>query len=1113
DASIDEVIERKSEHREALDKALEKVQEDIAENGTTPENTKRKQVIEEEIFNTDNQIAELEQVKKASADTVDITDISESEKQAIIDEVDKSYRIDIGDLSEDYMNNEVDKDEVIKRKQKYIDKIDKELERIEKAILNNEDLQENNKRKTVLNSEKRRALIEIEELEQSTEIDSETITENRNNAIQDAELTSDEKEALVSNNKDIETLKLKEQALSKIENKLTKSIENTTSLVEKRSINSTLEEVKKEKRQVQIEIGDLSQEQKEPLIADNNEKINKSLDEQQQSDIKNSEEKINEYNSEKEKLEKSIAESDSQKEVEKSQKKLEKVEKKIAKEETKILEKTTETGNDVAEKEVNKLKLDEKSSLTAIEAEKELLESEQLIQKAENTKDPIKKANLLKEAQEKQNNAIAKSEEEQNKRKAVILIGDITSSKELNSIDPKNVYETTSDIEDEQIQIGIRLMEIEDQLNQIDALLPSLSKKESEVLKTQKEELLVVQEKLQEKKNENSKRLAEIEKEKKITNNKGVDENALNNELSYEKEVEIAQTEKYKDISRAVNTLEQKQYELKVKEEKLVEEKKNLKEQMESIENNENPTVEEEAEITKTLSNIEKTNNDIAVLKNEIKEEQDNINQRLPDNPEEREQIENMVARNVDPIVEAPTLPTMSTGIVLLDGNQKTYSDENPIPLTAEKPEGLVFRVQIGAFSKPVPNETFNDFSPVTGEEVRPGLIRYMAGYFGGRGDATEARNQIRTMGYNDAFVVAYCDGERIPVYRAEQLLASGACVPSITTSGKPILTAEEATDQNNGTTFEKELDEFAYNKAPGAAEADVAESKMGLYYTVQVGVYNKPVSAKQLKNISPLITKRLPNGQMRYSSGVFDNLDDAREKRNEAIERGITDAFIVAYFKGERITVSQAKKLVEENGEEIFELNTPTIVKRNKVENKPDAPNPEPEKYFEDKTTQVQFVSKTTFSSYPTQVMQRYNSSDALFYFDDESGHINSVLYEQDSLPALNGFTDDFNQNSYYNGYRVESLDAISQEEAINKRDTVNELTATVLTKDLNNDLIQVILNSPLLKQIETTERGLKAVFYEVNSEEKINTLQIKLARFGASQLKKSVVSIETSN
>jgi hypothetical protein len=1113
DASIGEVIDRKTQHQETLEKALQNVQEDISENGTTSENSKRKNVIEKEIASTDRQIAELEQTKAATAGTNDVTEVSESEKQAVLEEVDKSYRFEIGDFSEDFMKNKVDKEKVIKRKQKYIDNIDKALKNVEEAISAEENIEDNTKRKDVLNEEKRRVSIEIDELEQANEISNETISENKSKAIQETDLNQKESEALNSNDDNLETLKLKEKALNKVEKTLENSKKNTSSIVEKRDINSTLENVKKEKRQVQIEIGDLSQDQKEDIIADNNQKVTNSLDDKQKYDIKKSKDKIDEYSSEKEELEKSIAKSDSPEEAETTQKKLDKIEEKIAKEETKILEETTETGNDVAEEEVNKLQLDEKTSLPVIDAEKDLLESQELMTRAENTKDPIKKAELLKEAQEKQNNAIEKNEKEQAQRKAKILIGDITSNKELNTIDPENVSETTADIEKEQVQIGIRLMEIDDQLNQIDALMTSLKNKEAEELKEQKDDLFIIQEKLEDKQSENKQRLTQIAEEKKETDNKGIDEASINNELTYKKEIEIAQTEEYKEISRAINTLEQKQYELKVKEEKLVEEKTNLKDQLEVIESKENPSQQEQEKITETLTEIDNTNHEIEIFKNEIREQQENINIRIPNDPEKREQIENMVARNVDPIIEAPTLPTMSTGLVLLDENRKTYTDENPIPLSIEKPEGLVFRVQIGAFSKPVPNETFNDFSPVTGEEVRPGLIRYMAGYFGGRGDATEARNQIRTMGYSDAFVVAYCDGERIPVYRAEQLLASGACVPTIEISGKPILTADEATDQNGGTTFKKELDEFAYNKAPGAAEADVAESKMGLYYTVQVGVYNKPVSAEQLKNILPLITKRLPNGQMRYSSGVFDNLDNAREKKSEAIERGITDAFIVAYFKGERITVSQAQKLVEENGQEIFESKNPTVVKRNKVENKPNTPDPEPEKYFKNKLVQTQFISKTAFDSYPTQVMQRYNSSGMLFYYDTISRKIMSLLYDQNSMPDLNGFENDFVEKNYFNGYEIKNIDATNQEEAINNNDTVNQLTATVLSSDLNDDLIQVILNSPLLKKAQTTERGLKAVFYEVNSEEGINNLQIKLARFGATRLKKSVVSIKQSN
>src|SRR5690606_10599686 len=137
---------------------------------------------------------------------------------------------------------------------------------------------------------------------------------------------------------------------------------------------------------------------------------------------------------------------------------------------------------------------------------------------------------------------------------------------------------------------------------------------------------------------------------------------------------------------------------------------------------------------------------------------------------------------------------------------------------------------------------TFTEFSPITGDVVRPGLIRYVAGFFNSRENATQARDKIRGMGYSDAFVVAYCDGERVPVYRAMELMNSGACVPSIEIQEKPILTAEEAQD-HGGASFIKELDEFAYNKAPGAVKADVAEAKMGLYFTVQVGVYNRPVS------------------------------------------------------------------------------------------------------------------------------------------------------------------------------------------------------------------------------------------------------------------------------
>src|SRR5690554_8123586 len=103
-----------------------------------------------------------------------------------------------------------------------------------------------------------------------------------------------------------------------------------------------------------------------------------------------------------------------------------------------------------------------------------------------------------------------------------------------------------------------------------------------------------------------------------------------------------------------------------------------------------------------------------------------------------------MIARDVAPINEAPTLPVIATGLVINPNNKNNYADENPIPLEVESPIGLVFRVQNGAFAKPVSSNTFTELTRMTADVDRAGLIRYVAGRFNSRATATEARNQIR---------------------------------------------------------------------------------------------------------------------------------------------------------------------------------------------------------------------------------------------------------------------------------------------------------------------------------------------------------------------------------
>jgi len=223
-----------------------------------------------------------------------------------------------------------------------------------------------------------------------------------------------------------------------------------------------------------------------------------------------------------------------------------------------------------------------------------------------------------------------------------------------------------------------------------------------------------------------------------------------------------------------------------------------------------------------------------------------------------------------------------------------------------------VYRVQIGAFAKPIPQNLFNKFNPVSGEKLNNGITRYMAGYFNNSKKVVEARDQIKQLGYADAFAVAYCDGKRITLAEARILEANGQCVAK----GENELVLEVATNTAEkmglgDTTKLVKVDELTYNQAPGAVKAEPIEKHLGLFFTVQVGAFNRPVAAGALYGIAPLNTLRLPNGQIRYTSGMFNTVEEARPKKQDAIDRGIKDAFITAYYKGERIQIADALKLL----------------------------------------------------------------------------------------------------------------------------------------------------------------------------------------------------------
>ncbi|CAI8168173.1 MAG: Uncharacterised protein [Crocinitomicaceae bacterium] len=255
--------------------------------------------------------------------------------------------------------------------------------------------------------------------------------------------------------------------------------------------------------------------------------------------------------------------------------------------------------------------------------------------------------------------------------------------------------------------------------------------------------------------------------------------------------------------------------------------------------------------------------------------------------------------------------PTVITQEIFLLTDEKVYSQENPIPLNPKIPKGLIFKVQVGAFRNPIPQDLFQGFAPISAEKVRDDITRYRVGYFKTYQDANQAKNQIRGLSssYRDAFVVAINNGERIKLSEARAILSNQpvTIIPPTSTSSTNSLS-------NLRTEIAQDLT---------LASVKTIDQTTGIFYSVQIGAFSKPLLKENALNISPLVVSRV-NNLYKYSTGEFNTLELAARRKAELIDDGIlTDAFIIAYNNGRSISLQQANSA---NPDRVVEYENPTI-------------------------------------------------------------------------------------------------------------------------------------------------------------------------------------------
>ena len=227
---------------------------------------------------------------------------------------------------------------------------------------------------------------------------------------------------------------------------------------------------------------------------------------------------------------------------------------------------------------------------------------------------------------------------------------------------------------------------------------------------------------------------------------------------------------------------------------------------------------------------------------------------------------------------ETPAIET-ATGVTT---QKEIITGETPInnSFTGDPVNTVVFRIQLGAYSKKLSSNVFNGVDDLIVIPAENGLIKYLAGSFTDFTEAAKYKVDMLLKGYNGAFIIAYKNGKRVPL---ETVGATRAAPENI----------EET------------------NKTSNAINKDLIKFK------VQIGAFKNevPPEIREKFNAIQNIEKQATlSGLTRYSVGSFTDFDKAATFKNEIINKfGITDAFVVAFFKDQVIPVQEALELIKQ--------------------------------------------------------------------------------------------------------------------------------------------------------------------------------------------------------
>ena len=191
----------------------------------------------------------------------------------------------------------------------------------------------------------------------------------------------------------------------------------------------------------------------------------------------------------------------------------------------------------------------------------------------------------------------------------------------------------------------------------------------------------------------------------------------------------------------------------------------------------------------------------------------------------------------------------------------------------------IVYRVQLGAYANRISKGVFKNAGNVLELMSDDNVFRYATKGFKTIQGAANLKADLLIEGYGDAFITAYKDGKRIPM------------------------------SQTNATMETKEKENIT--EIPKFSSVD----KNQITFKIQLGALRKTGNTdmdEKTKSITGIEKQGTSSGMIRYTAGSFSDYSKADVYRQQLSEQGFMEAFVIAVFKGEIISIQEAQELLK---------------------------------------------------------------------------------------------------------------------------------------------------------------------------------------------------------